>query len=98
MKITPVGADTYLWWSASQKHWAELLKKKISSPDICCRNVQFEIKHLNITHTWYNSVFARSLNKAIRQKTSITQSELRKNVYQTSRSSSQQKPSGITHN
>jgi len=28
MKITPVGADTYLWWTGWQKHCDESLKKK----------------------------------------------------------------------
>jgi len=28
MKITPVGADAYLWWTGWQKHMAESLKKK----------------------------------------------------------------------
>jgi len=28
MKITPDGADAYLWWTGWQKHWAESLKKK----------------------------------------------------------------------
>jgi len=31
MKITPVGADTYLWWTGCLKHWAEsLVKNKFS--------------------------------------------------------------------
>ena len=60
------------------KTLGRIIEKEISSADICCRNVQFEIKLLNITHTWCNSVFDRSLNKAIRQKPSITQYELRK--------------------
>jgi len=80
MKITPVGADTYLV-EVDDKSTGPIIEKEISSPDICWRNVQFEIKLLNITHTWCSSVFARSLNKAIRQKSSITQYELRKNVY-----------------
>ena len=63
------------------KTLGRIIEKEISSPDICCRNLQFHIKLLNITHTWCNSVFARSLNKAIRQKPSITQYELRKNIY-----------------
>jgi len=63
------------------KNTGPIIEKEISSPDICWRNVKFEIKLLNITHTWCSSVFARSLNKAIRQKSSITQYELRKNVY-----------------
>jgi len=63
------------------KTLGRIVEKVISSPDICCRNVQFEIILLNIIHTWCSSVFARSLNKAIRQKTIITQYELRKNVY-----------------
>jgi len=28
MKIAPVGADSYLWWTGWQKQWAESLKKK----------------------------------------------------------------------
>jgi len=60
------------------KTLGRIIEKEISSPDICCRNVQFEIKLLNITHTWCSSVLARSLNKAIRKKPSITQYELRK--------------------
>jgi len=63
------------------KTLGRIIQKEISSPDICCRNVQFEIKLLNITHTWCSSVFARSLNKAIRQKPSLTQYELWKNLY-----------------
>ena len=63
------------------KNTGQIIEIEIRSPDICGRNGQFEIKLLNITHTWCSSVFARSLNKAIRQKTSITQYELRKNVY-----------------
>ena len=66
-----------------------IIEKEISSPDIRCRNVQFEIKLLNITHTWCSSVFDRSLNKAIRQKPSIAQYELRRNVQ------SQQMPAGF---
>jgi len=62
------------------KTLGRITEKEISSPDICCGNVQFEIKHLNITHTWCSSVFAWSLNKAMRQKRSIAQNELRKNV------------------
>jgi len=58
-----------------------IIEKEISSPDICGMNVQFEIKLLKITHTRCSMVFARSLNKAIRQKPSITQYELWKNVY-----------------
>jgi len=44
-----------------------IIEKEISSAQIGCRNVQFEIKLLIITHTWCSSVFARSLNKAIRE-------------------------------
>jgi len=72
-------------------------EKEISLPDICCRNVQFETKLLNVTHTWGRSVFATFLKKEIRQKTSITQYELWKNVYWISRSLSQQMPAGFTH-
>jgi len=64
-----------------------------SSSDICCRNMQFETKLLNITHTWCSSLFARSLNKAIRQKPSITQYELWKNVYTLSRPAEKKLPS-----
>ena len=60
------------------KTLGRIIENEVSSPDICCRNVQFEMNHLNITHTWCSSVFARSLNKANRQKPSITQYELRK--------------------
>ena len=28
MKITPFGADTQLWWTGWQEHWAESMKKK----------------------------------------------------------------------
>jgi len=62
------------------KTLGRIIEKEISSPDIYCRNVQFEIELLNITHTWCSSVFDRSLNKAIRQNPSITQYELWKNV------------------
>jgi len=62
------------------KTLGRIIEKEISSPEICCRNVKFEIKLLNVTHTWCSSVFARPLNKAIRQITSITQCELWKNV------------------
>ena len=79
------------------KTLGRIIEKEISSPEICCRNAQIEIKLLNITHTWCSSVFARSLNKAIRQKPSITQYELWKNVYLISRSQSQQMPAGFTH-
>jgi len=58
-----------------------IIEKEINSPDICCRNVQFEMELLNITHTWCSSVFHQSLNKAIRQKPSITQYELWRNDY-----------------
>ena len=68
--------------SCMTKTLCQIIEKEISSPVNCCRKVQFEIKLLNITHTWCSSVFARSLNKAIRQKPRITQYELRKNVYQ----------------
>ena len=67
---------TLLKWMT--KALGRIIEKEISSPDICCRNVQIEMNHVNITHTWCSSVFARSLNKAIRQKPSITQYELRK--------------------
>ena len=50
MKITPVGADTYLWWIWMTKTLGQITEREISSPDICCRNVQFEVKLLNITH------------------------------------------------
>ena len=96
--------EDYSFWSrylpfvsCMTKTLGRIIEKEISSTVICCRNVQFEIKQLNITHTWCSSVFARSLNKAIRQKPRITQYELRKNVYQVSRFSSQQMPSGFTH-
>jgi len=45
-----------------------IIEKEIISPEICCRNVQFEIKLQDITQTWRSNVFARSLNKAIRQR------------------------------
>jgi len=32
------------------KTLARFIEKEISSPEICCRNVQFEIKLLDITH------------------------------------------------
>jgi len=63
------------------KTLGRIIEKEISSPDICCRNGHFQTNLLNITHTCCSSVFARSLNKAIRQKPSITQYELRQNVY-----------------
>jgi len=47
-------------------HW-----KKIISPEICCRNVQIEIKLYNMTHTWCSTVIARSLNQAIRQRKAL---------------------------
>ena len=70
-----------------------IIEKGISSVEICCGNVQLEIKLYNITHTWCSSVFARSLNKAIRQKPSITQYELWKNVYTLSRPAEKKLPS-----
>jgi len=45
-----------------------IIEKEIISPEICCRNVQFETKRQDMTHTWCSIVFARSLNKAIRQR------------------------------
>ena len=60
---------TLVNWMTKTLGW--IVEKVISSPDICCRNVQFEINLINITHTWCSSVFTRSLNKAIRQKKSL---------------------------
>ena len=54
-----------------------IIEKGIFSPEICCRNVQFEIKLQDMTHTWCSNNFARSLNKAIRKK-NVAQHELRK--------------------
>ena len=48
-----------------------IIEKEIISPEICCRNVQFEMKLQDITHTWCSMVFARSLNKAIRQRKAL---------------------------
>jgi len=39
------------------KTLGRIIEKEISSPDIYCRNVQFEIKQLNITHTLGAAVF-----------------------------------------
>ena len=50
MKITPAGADTYLLLKWMTKTLGRIIEKEISSPEICCRNVQFEIKLLDITH------------------------------------------------
>jgi len=70
MKLTTVGADTY-FGELDDKTLGRIVEKEISSPHISCRNVQFDINLLNITHTWCSSVFNRSLNKAIRQKKSL---------------------------
>ena len=85
--------EDYSFWrrylplvSCMTKTLCRIIEKEISSLVNCCRKVQLEIKLLNITHTWCSSVFARSLNKAIRQKPRITQHELRKNLHQISRS------------
>ena len=48
-----------------------IIEKEIISPEICCRNVQFEIKLQDITDTWCSLGFARSLNKAIRQRKAL---------------------------
>ena len=54
-----------------------IIEKEIISPEICCRNLQFDIKLWDITHTCCSMVFAWSLNKAIREK-SVTQHDLQK--------------------
>ena len=54
-----------------------IIEKEIILPEICCRNVQFDIKFQDITHACCSIVFAWCLNKAIRKK-SITQHQLRK--------------------
>ena len=45
-----------------------IIEKEIILPEICCRNVQFDIKLTDITHTCCSIVFAWCLNKAIRKK------------------------------
>jgi len=81
-----------IWTSVNwmTKTLGRIIEKETSFSDICCRSWQFEEMLLNLTHTWCSSVFPRSLNKAIRQKTSITQYDLRKNIYSISRCKSQQ--------
>ena len=45
-----------------------IIEKEIIFSEICCRNVQFDIKFQDITHTCCSIVFAWTLNKAIRIK------------------------------
>ena len=69
--------EDYSFWSRylplgnwMTRKLCRIIEKKIS-PEIYCRNVQFEIKLQHITHTWCSMVFARSLNKAIRKRKAL---------------------------
>jgi len=51
MKITPVGADTYLWWTGQDKHYVESLKMKKVPLAFVAAMDRSEINFLKITRT-----------------------------------------------
>ena len=55
--------------SCMTKTLGRIIELEIISPDICCRNVQFEIKQLNITHTLGAAVFLLDLEQSNLSKT-----------------------------